>query len=108
MCEVCVAQETIVQIEAELKRLSDNDEKVARWILQERAKLTVGKTLEDYAAETRTPLPVALWMIAQGLKDDGYLRRIALDVGNAQRKKLGLEELPESSDPMIALLRTLK
>ena len=76
--------------------------KVARWILTDRARLTVGETDEQRAENMRSPLPVRLWMTAQELTDDRAARIASDQICNEQRRKLGLPEQP--ADPMIALL----
>jgi hypothetical protein len=92
------------ELEAERARAA----KVCRWILQARARLVVGETQEDRTENaTRSPLPVRLWMIAQGLtagkiEDDRTMRIASDEICNEQRRKLGLPEHPP--DPMIALL----
>ena len=76
--------------------------KVARWILTDRARMTVGETDEQRAENARLPLPVRLWMTAQELTDDRAARIASDQICNEQRRKLGLPEQP--ADPMIALL----
>jgi hypothetical protein len=76
--------------------------KVSRWILRERARLTVGETDEQRAEKMRSPLPVRLWMIAGELTDDLTARIASDEICNEQRRKLGVPAAPP--DPMIALL----
>lgn len=72
---------------------------IARWILTERAKLIVGKSREDHQCEEKSPLPVTLWRCAQELAGDIPARRMANEITNQQRKKLGIAERPATDDP---------
>jgi hypothetical protein len=87
-------------LKAEVKHLKDRATMVARWILTNRSKLTVGKSQTDISEEQRTPLPVSLWMCAQELAGDKPARQMAHNADNAQRKKLNMPEQP-ITDPWL-------
>lgn len=63
-------------------------EKVARWILVERAKMIVGKSAQDHADEIKSPPPVSLWRCAQELVGDTVARGLAAAAENEQRKNI--------------------
>lgn len=87
-------------LKAEVRRLQERATMVARWILTNRSKLTIGKSQSDLTEEHRTPLPVSLWMCAQELAGDKPARQMAHECDNAQRKKLNMPEQP-ITDPWL-------
>lgn len=77
------------RLHARVVELEERATTVARWILTNRSKLTIGKSQADITEEHQTPLPVSLWMCAQELAGESA-RQIAKECDNAQRQKLNM------------------